>query len=48
MDEFKNISRAGWRAIFYMNTGVAALTFIGAFIVIDPDLPSTKVDRWVD
>ncbi|KIJ50851.1 hypothetical protein M422DRAFT_27007, partial [Sphaerobolus stellatus SS14] len=41
-------SAAGWRAVFYLNAGLSALTFIGAWFVVDADVPSTEADPRVD
>ncbi|KAF9456825.1 major facilitator superfamily domain-containing protein [Collybia nuda] len=37
-----------WRATFFMQAGLTAFCFIGGLMSIDPDKPSTEVDRRTD
>ncbi|KAJ6614831.1 MFS general substrate transporter [Mycena sp. CBHHK59/15] len=41
-------TKASWRSPFFLVTGVACLCALGGFMFIDPDVPSTEIDKRVD
>ncbi|KAJ6453099.1 MFS general substrate transporter [Mycena sanguinolenta] len=41
-------TRASWRSPFFLIAGMACLSALGGFLIIDPDVPSTETDRRVD
>ncbi|KAF8215201.1 major facilitator superfamily domain-containing protein [Mycena galopus ATCC 62051] len=41
-------TRASWRSPFFLIAGLACFCAVGGFLVIDPDVPSTEMDKRVD
>ena len=41
-------TKSSWRATFFFATGLNAASLLSGYFSIDPDLPSTEVDKRID